>query len=66
MLRGFGGLVVYADDFVMCFQYRSDAETVHELLKRRMSIFGLELEESKTRLIRFGRYAEKDSRGGCG
>lgn len=62
MLRGFGGLVVYADDFVMCFQYRSDAETVHELLKRRMSNFGLELEESKTRLIRFGRYAEKDSR----
>jgi group II intron reverse transcriptase/maturase len=60
MLRGFAGLVVYADDFVMCFQYKSDAETVHELLKRRMGNFGLELEENKTRLIMFGRFAEEN------
>lgn len=58
MLKGFSGAVVYADDFVMSFQYKSDAELVYELLKKRMKHFGLSLEEKKTRLIEFGRFAE--------
>lgn len=60
MMRGYAGLVVYADDFVGCFQYKSDAEIFYEHLKRRMKYFGLELEESKTRLIEFGRFAESN------
>lgn len=60
--RGYCGLVVYADDFVVCFQYKDEAEQFYEHLKRRMRHFGLEMEESKTRLIRFGRFAEKDRR----
>ena len=56
-MKGYAGLVVYADDFVLGFQYKSDAERFYEYLKRRMKAFGLELEESKTRLIRFGRFA---------
>ena len=59
-MRGYAGLVVYADDFVGCFQYKSDAEIFYEHLKRRMKYFGLELEESKTRLIEFGRFAESN------
>lgn len=59
-LRGYAGLVVYADDFIICFQYKSDAQEFYRQLKRRMAYFGLELEESKTRLIRFGRFAEED------
>lgn len=59
-LKGYGGLVVYADDFVVCFQYKEEAETFYELLKKRMKIFGLEMEESKTRLIEFGRRAEQN------
>ena len=47
-----------ADDFVMSFQYKSDAGLVYELLKKRMKHFGLSLEEKKTRLIEFGRFAE--------
>lgn len=56
-LRGFSGLVVYADDFVVCFQHRSEAKIFYEHLKKRMAFFGLEMEESKTRLINFGRFA---------
>lgn len=59
-MKGYAGLVVYADDFVGCFQYKSDAEMFYEHLKRRMKHFGLELEESKTRLIEFGRFAESN------
>ena len=59
-LKGYGGLVVYADYFVVCFQYKEEAELFYELLKKRMKIFGLEMEESKTRLIEFGRMAEQN------
>ena len=44
-LRGFSGLVVYADDFVVCFQHRSEAKIFYEHLKKRMAFFGLEMEE---------------------
>ena len=52
-LKGYAGLVVYADDFVVTFQYKSDAEWFYEHLKRRMGHFGLSLEEEKSRLIEF-------------
>ena len=59
-LKGFSGLVVYADDFVCCFQYKAEAEQFYKRLSGRMGKFGLELEESKRRLIEFGRYAEEN------
>lgn len=59
-LQGFSGLVVYADDFVCCFQYKVEAEQFYKRLSGRMKNFGLELEESKSRLIEFGRYAEEN------
>ena len=61
-LRGYAGIVVYADDFVVCFQYKDDAERFYERLKHRMKHFGLELEESKSRLIEFGRFADENRR----
>ena len=61
-LRGYSGLVVYADDFVVCFQYKSDAERFYERLKHRMEHFGMTLEEEKSRLIEFGRFAEESSK----
>lgn len=54
-LRGFAGIVVYADDFVICFQHKDEAEMFYNRLKHRMNYFGLEFEEDKTRLIPFGR-----------
>lgn len=57
--RGYSGLTVYADDFVVVFQYKDDAERFYEHLKKRMEHFGMALEENKTRLVEFGRFAEE-------
>jgi group II intron reverse transcriptase/maturase len=50
-------VVRFADDFVMGFQHRSDAEQCLRELRGRLQKFGLELHPDKTRLIEFGRYA---------
>ena len=55
--RGEVYIVRYADDFVMGFQYRDDAETCYRLLQDRFQKFGLTLHETKTRLLEFGRFA---------
>jgi Retron-type reverse transcriptase len=57
-MKGYSGLIVYADDFVVCFEYKEDAEKFYEHLTKRMKNFGLRLEEEKSRLIEFGRYAQ--------
>lgn len=62
-LKGYGGLVVYADDFVACFQYKEEAEEFYKHLKSRMGHFGMTLEENKSRLIEFGRYAQERCAG---
>ena len=51
-------VVRYADDAVLGFQHRGDAEAFLEQLRERMRKFGLELHPDKTRLIEFGRFAE--------
>jgi len=50
-------LVRYADDAVLGFQHREDADRFLEQLRERLRKFGLELHPDKTRLIEFGRYA---------
>ena len=50
-------IVRYCDDFVMGFENQMDAEIMLGELKRRLSKFGLGLNEKKTRLLEFGRYA---------
>ena len=60
--RGFCGLVVYADDFVVCFQYKDEAQAFYKMLGDRMEHFGLTLEKEKSRLIEFGRFADENSR----
>ncbi len=56
--RGKSFIVVYADDFIAGFQYKSDAERYYAELKERLEKFSLELETSKSRMIEFGRYAK--------
>lgn len=58
VLRGYSEIIIYADDFICCFQYKSDIENFFRMIKERFSKYGLELEENKTRLIEFGRFAE--------
>jgi group II intron reverse transcriptase/maturase len=51
-------VVRYADDAVLGFEHRNEAEALLEQLRARMQKFGLELHPEKTRLIEFGRFAE--------
>jgi RNA-directed DNA polymerase len=53
-------VVRFADDSVVGFQYKSDAERFLKELKERFQKFGLELHPEKTRLIEFGRFAAKN------
>ena len=55
-LKGFAQLIRYADDFIVCFQSRSEAEAFGKMLERRLSKFGLKIAEGKLRIIGFGRY----------
>ena len=55
--RGDVIVVRYADDFVVGFQHRSDAERFLGELRQRLAKFTLELHPDKTRLIEFGRFA---------
>jgi group II intron reverse transcriptase/maturase len=52
--------VRYADDSVLGFQQRADADRFLEAFRERLRKFGLELHPDKTRLIEFGRFAEQD------
>jgi group II intron reverse transcriptase/maturase len=65
--RGDVIVVRYADDFVIGFQYRTDAEQCLAELRERLKEVNLELHPEKTRLIEFGRFAaERRKRRGEG
>jgi group II intron reverse transcriptase/maturase len=53
-------VVRYADDLVVGFQHRTDAERFLKEFRERLAKFGLELHPDKTRLIEFGRFAARD------
>lgn len=65
--RGDVIVVRYADDFIVGFEHRGEAEGFLVALRERLQHFGLELHPEKTRLIEFGRYAaEQRKRRGAG
>jgi len=59
---GFARHIRYADDFVVCFQYKADAERFREGLVERLSKFGLEVEPTKTKVMEFGRFAVQNAK----
>jgi group II intron reverse transcriptase/maturase len=63
--RGDVVITRYADDFIVGFQHREDAERFQAELSERFAKFGLELKAEKTRLIEFGRFAaeRREARG---
>jgi len=61
--RGEVIIVRFADDFVVGFQYRQDAERFQRELEVRFGRYHLELNSEKTRLIEFGRYATRNRKG---
>lgn len=59
--RGEVYIVRYADDLVMGFQYEQEARAMHSAMAERIAKFNLTLHPEKTRLLRFGRFARRDS-----
>jgi len=55
-------VVRYADDFIVGFQHRHEAEKFLAALRQRFAKFGLELHPDKTRLIEFGPWAALNRR----
>jgi hypothetical protein len=53
-------VVRYADDLVVGFENRMEAERFLAAFRERLAKFGLELHPEKTRLIEFGRFAARD------
>jgi RNA-directed DNA polymerase len=58
--RGEVLVVRYADDHVLGFQHRADADRFLVDFQERLGKFGLELNPDKTRRIEFGIYAESN------
>jgi RNA-directed DNA polymerase len=50
-------IVRFADDFIVGFEHKDDADRFLSELRGRFAEFGLELHPGKTRLIEFGRHA---------
>ena len=61
-LKGEAYEIRFADDAILCFQHKEDAEKVLAVLPKRFEKYGLTLHPEKTRLIEFGRYAAKNAR----
>ena len=57
-MKGGTFLVRYADDFILGFENKEDAEKVYRVLFRRFEKYGLSLHAEKTRLVPFGRPAD--------
>jgi RNA-directed DNA polymerase len=51
-------IIRYADDAILGFQYENEAKRYLRQLKEHLRQYGLELNQDKTRLIRFGRFAQ--------
>lgn len=62
--RGHAALVRYADDFVVCFEHKDEAEKFHEEIRERFAEFHLELSEEKTRIIEFGKESDQNGKRG--
>jgi len=54
-LKGRSFLIRFADDFIMGFELREDAERVQAVLPKRFGKYGLEIHTEKTRLVDFQR-----------
>jgi group II intron reverse transcriptase/maturase len=53
MLKGEMFFIRFADDFVIGFEYREDAQRVYQTLPKRFMKYGLTIHPEKTRLLNF-------------
>jgi len=52
----------YTDDLLFCFQHENQAMKFREMLKARLQKFGLKINDQKTKLCRFGKFAKENSK----
>jgi RNA-directed DNA polymerase len=64
--KGHMMVVRFADDFIVGFEHREEAEQFLAELRERLAQFGLDLHPEKTRLLQFGRKPDRDWREGQG
>lgn len=62
--KGYSKYCRFADDFVVCFERRDEAEAFGKLLRERLAKFGLKVSEKKSRILEFGRRAWKQYQEG--
>jgi len=55
-IKGFCGIVRYADDFVCVVRYADDSKRIERGMRNRFNKYGLELHPTKSRNISFGRF----------
>jgi RNA-directed DNA polymerase len=55
-LKGRAVMCRYADDWVCAFQYKDDAERFFDVLPKRLGRFNLQVEPTKTEILRFSRF----------
>lgn len=58
--KGQAYMVRYADDFVCCFQSETEANNFYYALIERLKKFNLEIAEEKSKILPFGKYAERN------
>jgi RNA-directed DNA polymerase len=61
-LKGEAHEIRFADDAILCFEHKEDAEKVMSVLPKRLAKYGLALHPEKTRLLEFGREAIRNAR----
>lgn len=66
LMRARASMVRYADDAVLVFESKRDAERVLEVLPKRFAKYGLRLHPEKTRLVEFKQPPRSGPRDGCG
>lgn len=60
--KGNAYMVRYADDSIFCFQYKEDALKFYQALIRRLSDFGLEISQEKTKIIELDKSNDKNDK----
>ena len=62
-LKGRAIMCRYADDWVCAFQYSDDARRFYDVLPKRLGRYELQVEPSKTKIVRFSRFHPSRKRG---
>jgi len=60
--RGYTQMIRYADDFIVCFEHKEEAEAFGDKLRERLAKFDLRISEAKSRTIAYGREAWRQAK----